>query len=285
MSRNLIKSNWAMVRGEETRIIDTNEMMIRKLESLKVVLHPEQDECFNDGFSEGLDAKQVATLLGENETDDYSDSNHINSGIIKAEPSQPEVDIEAMINDAKEEIDQMKKDALAEIERLKNDTYVKAKKAGYEDGFNEGNNKVKKMEQEIEIKSHQLDDAYEEKIKELEPIFIDTLTGIYEHIFRVEFKNRRDIILHLLINTISKIEGSRDFIVHVSKDDFPYVSMHKKQVATEAISPSSSIEIVEDVTLNKNECLIETDGGIFDCSVGTQLSELEKELKLLSYTK
>lgn len=289
-----------MAHGVETRVIDTNEMMIRRLESLKAILNPLQDEYFELGLPEGLDAEQVAALLGESELGEFTDNNFAEGNIgnvfqdgirttspsiIKAIPPQPTVDIEAMISDAQAEIEQMKSDALAKMEQLKNDTYTKAKKSGYEDGFHEGKRKAEAMQQEIEAKSLQLDNAYESKINELEPIFVDTLTGIYEHIFHVELKSHREIILHLLTNTISKIEGNRDFIIHVSKDDYPYVSMHKRQITTDTISANSSVEIIEDLTLNKNECLIETDGGIFDCGLGTQLTELEKELKLLSYTK
>ena len=48
---------------------------------------------------------------------------------------------------------------------------------------------------------------------------------------------------------------------------------------------ASLLEVVEDITLSKNQALIETDGGIYDCSLGTQLDELGKKLRLLSYEK
>ena len=46
-----------------------------------------------------------------------------------------------------------------------------------------------------------------------------------------------------------------------------------------------AVEVVEDATLGKNDCLIETENGIFDCGLGTQLAELRQKLKLLSYEK
>ena len=49
--------------------------------------------------------------------------------------------------------------------------------------------------------------------------------------------------------------------------------------------PGSVLEIVEDVSLGENDCMIETEGGIFDCGLGTELSELAQKLKLLSYTR
>ena len=59
----------------------------------------------------------------------------------------------------------------------------------------------------------------------------------------------------------------------------------QKKALLAGIAHAANVEIIEDVTLNEGECLIETGGGIFDCGLGTQLSGLEKELKLLSYVK
>ena len=43
------------------------------------------------------------------------------------------------------------------------------------------------------------------------------------------------------------------------------------------------VDMIEDVTLNRGECMIETGNGVFDCSLGTQLEALKDELMLLAY--
>ena len=95
----------------------------------------------------------------------------------------------------------------------------------------------------------------------------------------------REVLAYLISTTMHKIEGVRSFLIHVSKEDYPYVSMQKKQLTANALAPGSSVEVVEDATLGKNDCLIETENGIFDCGLGTQLAELRQKLKLLSYEK
>ena len=50
----------------------------------------------------------------------------------------------------------------------------------------------------------------------------------------------------------------------------------------EKVGESASIDIIEDPTLREGGCLIETDGGVFDCSVETELESLVKDLKALS---
>ena len=61
--------------------------------------------------------------------------------------------------------------------------------------------------------------------------------------------------------------------------------MQKKALTEGAVSGRGVVEIIEDVTLRKNECMIETDGGIFDCGLGTQLEGLTNKLKVLSFEK
>ena len=62
-------------------------------------------------------------------------------------------------------------------------------------------------------------------------------------------------------------------------------SMEKKKLEAALSSPSATLELVEDTTLSHNECMIETEGGIFDCGLGTQMRELQKRLRLLAYEK
>ena len=130
-----------------------------------------------------------------------------------------------------------------------------------------------------------MEDQYQQKLEELEPQMVDTITQVYEHIFHVDLQSNRDILTYLISNTLRKIDGERDFIIHVSKEDYPYVNMQKKQMLAGAVSANSNVEIIEDMTLAKNECMIETDSGIYDCGLGTQLEELRKKLMLLAWQK
>ncbi len=141
------------------------------------------------------------------------------------------------------------------------------------------------MKEELERERVRLEEEYSALIDELEPQFIDTITAVYNHIFQVELESERNILVHLIETTLRKVESSRTFIVHVSKDDYPYVNMQKKDLSEGAVGGRGVLEVVEDITLHKNECMIETDGGVFDCGLGTQLDELTKRLKLLSFSK
>lgn len=282
----LLKSSWVMVNPVDTRIIDSNalaEMKLKEL-SMKVAAELNEDIHFTDEFTQGIDAAQVEELVGEE---------NLEEEIPEISPSE-----EAM-HRAAEEIENMKQQAMAEIEQARQSLFEEAKQAGFQQGFDEGRqegyeqghqeglNSVQQQREQIfaeaSEKIAQIEHEYKTKVDELEPRFVDTLTGIYEHIFQVSLKNSRDLVVHLIGNTMKNLEGNSGYLVHVSKEDYPFVSMQKKEIVKGTSIQVESIDLIEDATLQKSECMIETGNGVFDCSLGTQLEALREELMLLSY--
>lgn len=282
---SVLKSGWVYMNPSETRVIDTNAMVESRLKELAIKLAAETDgdAGFTDGFVQGINAEQVASLIEE---DDEAQEEQISES-------------EAMLEQAKQDIESMRTQALAEIEEARVRIIEEAKTAGYEEGFAQGKkegydqghqdgwNSVaeerEKAKQEAALLREQLDNEYQKKIDELEPQFIETLTGIYEHIFHVSLKNQRDLVVYLIANTLRNLEGGSGYLIHVSKEDYPFVNMQKKELIEGTGILLDDIEVLEDATLGRSECMIETGNGVFDCSLGTQLEALNEELKLLSY--
>jgi flagellar assembly protein FliH len=42
------------------------------------------------------------------------------------------------------------------------------------------------------------------------------------------------------------------------------------------------IEVLEEASFEKNQCVIETDGAVFDCSLNVEMDNLIKKIKMLS---
>lgn len=286
LSRNLIKCGCAIQQNDNTKIIDTNEMFAKRLEILQSVLIQNdkqlidgaQGGSFNEPFQQGeffqgLEAERVEELLEEKETQEVFAT----------------VNKEEMLEEAKAEIEEMRRLALENLENEKELVFQQAKRQGneegYRDGFQQAIDELNLKEEQLRLDKKKLELDYQKKVEQLEPLFIQELNDIYQHVFKVDMSKHRDVIMHLLDNAISKIEGSKDFIIRISKDDFPFVSIHKKQLLAQMNSTGGTIEMIEDSTMQNGQCLIETEGGIYDCGIDTQLSELQKELSMLSYSK
>lgn len=282
MSSNLVKYHQVVLKDDDTRIIDTNELVAERLEQLRKVLlsapkEKNSDGSQNDLFTEGLNAKEVELLLGEEGAEGETEQGAYQG------PSTEE-----MIASAQEEIEAMKRQAMAEIEAMRQSTYEQASKNGYTDGFEQGSNLAKqelqKEEQRLLQKEQQLQKEYESQMQDMEAALMETLTGIYAHVFQINMEEEKQVLTYLINNTLHSIEGNRDFIVHLSKEDYPKIKGRKEELLT-GLGENATIEFIEDSFVAENGCLIETTSGIFDCGVDTQLKELNKQLRLLSYEK
>lgn len=279
----LLKASSFVMQNDDAIVIDSNERMAAKIEEIAHSLEQVEQEGFGDSFSEGIEAAQVATLLSE----DNGDSMVQPAGEQVYDGPSPE----ELIGQAEYEIQEMKERAEAEIaenrSRAMREATEEGHRQGYDQGYQEGlrqaalENDARKRE--LDERAHALQEEYERRLSEVEPTLIDTLTDIYAHIFDVDMSDYRNVIMHLIETTLHRVDGCDSYLVRVSKEDYPYVSMQKQSVLGKCVTSSARLEVVEDVTLTANECLIETDSGIYDCSVGTELKELKKQLMLLSY--
>lgn len=297
LSSNLLKQGYSFFLNgtEEKRIIDTNELAAKRLEDLRENLSRQavsmqaQGEEFAEGFVQGIEAVDVSALL------DTADEG---STVLKAEtlPGQAQggpdgahileeasAQAQEIVDDAKARAEQIVQEAREQAENLKKTAADEGRMNGYREGKQKAEAEAEGLKQRLLARETQLEEEYQDALSQMEPQLVDVITGIYEHIFHVELHSYRDMLVHLIESTLRKAEGNKDFLVHVSREDYSYVSMQKKQLQAVLAGNGVTLEVIEDVTLGKDECMIETEGGIFDCGLGTQLDQLRSKLLLLAY--
>ena len=308
LSNQILKTTtWQPIQLGETMKIDNNSKVDEKLQKM--------DEAFqtkfsagssSGGFQEGLSAEDISAMVDASQMLDDEDSSIIKFDAAKAE-EEAQARIQEMYDQAQAEIDQMKAETQEAYEKAQNEGFEEGRKAGYDDGLvtgkddgltqgheegfaqghEEGLQSVEDQRQELEAeyleKMDALESSYQKQLDEIEPRLMDTMTAVYEHVLKIDLKNNREMILHLINDCMKNVEGKTGFMIHVSKEDYPYVNMQKRDMVQGTGVDVDSVEMIEDASLHKNECMIETDGGVFDCSLGTQLDALRDELCMLAF--
>lgn len=284
MSSNVFKGGYSyIVKGQNTpsdkRIIDSNDLVASRLEMLSEILKQnQQPQGTADGFVQGLDAQEVSQLIGEEDINILKADNVNPDNVLQ----QAKDKASELISDAKKQADTIVAEAMEQAEMSKKNIMEEARMNGYREGMNRATKEIEDTKAALAKQRKELEESYEAKFESMESDLVTTITNIYQHIFNVELSSNREILVHLINTTLRKVEGGRNFIVHVSKEDYPLVSSQKKQLVA-AGSATNTVDVVEDLNLVKGECFIETDGGIFDCGLGTQLKQLSNTLRLLSY--
>jgi len=313
---NLVKFHQVNLQGEEARIINSNDRVAEKIaklsQNIQKTLDDDNSESFSEDFADGINAAQVSRLLDadageyseeyaegfsegtEEGFDPSADTNRndgfvggVSGNVIKAEPAYTGPSPEELLAEANEQVEAMLSEARQQAEELRQHAYEEASNQGYLDGVNkaqtEADERIAAIQAEFAEKEAHLIHVYQQKMEEVEPEMVNIITEVYEHVFEMKLADQRELILHLISNVLRKTESAGEYLIHISPEDHPFVSMQKDELLDLGGIQTANVELIEDITLKKNQCLIETENGIFDCSLGVELKELKKQLILLSY--
>lgn len=264
---NLIKSRYIAVSPEEKFVIDSNEKseefrLINFADKLKVhVVNTEVPEAL-EGFKPGIDAPVIETEEKESEEELRSR-------------------LEDMISKAEEEAALIRKIAEEESKANCRRLYDDSTRKGYEDGFKKGMEEALKKQKEYEELKKELAKEYEEKVAALEPEFAGIMAALIERVTGITVEGEKGVITHLIHRAILHGDNSKFYHIKVSKEDYQEVAAYKPNLE-EILNETIELDIALDKNLSKNQCMIDTETGMVNCSLDTQLENLKKDIMLLS---
>jgi len=184
-----------------------------------------------------------------------------------------EKEAEEIINDAREK-------RLAVFEEARKSGRDSGYKDGYEQGYSDGKLKAAGI---IERAEKTLAEAVEERkkiISSVEEEMVELIIKISSKVINREVKIDRGIIIGLVKQGLNEVNLSGDIKIHVSKRDYEIVSENSKEISAK-VKNGANIEFVKDLSLNRCDCIIETEYGSIECGLDSQFGELKKNLQFL----
>ena len=271
---NVIKAA-AVTYTQEIRTIDSNlrEGGFTRLAVEKRANVSEGE--VTEGFKPGIPG--IFSDQGGVEPEDVPEDLAAEFAAEKARLEQLKKEAEDVLSDAREEVKKLLAGAKVDAEEIR--------KQAYADGLRQGEQKAKekydsmKVGLEAEVKRQKED--YERQVSELEPAFAEILIKLLEKLTGVLLAEKQGIIAYLLEQAIRGIEPGMTYLVHVSAEDFPLANSKKGELLRD-LKEGAVLEIIEDRTMQKGQCIIETDSRIFDCGIDTQMKNLAGDLRLLA---
>jgi flagellar assembly protein FliH len=271
---NVIKAA-AVTYTQEIRTIDSN---LREGGFTRLAVEKRANVSggeVTEGFKPGIPG--IFSDQGGVEPEDVPEDLAAEFAAEKARLEQLKKEAEDVLSDAREEVKKLLAGAKVDAEEIR--------KQAYADGLRQGEQKAKekydsmKVGLEAEVKRQKED--YERQVSELEPTFAEILIKLLEKLTGVLLAEKQGIIAYLLEQAIRGIEPGMTYLVHVSAEDFPLANSKKGELLRD-LKEGAVLEIIEDRTMQKGQCIIETDSRIFDCGIDTQMKNLAGDLRLLA---
>lgn len=272
---NLLKRGTTAI--SEERIIDYNELIKLKLKNIA----NDRENHGNvdaDGFVNGLKADVVEQLLtGSDEDGETAQSQEDVNNQIAAALEEANEQAQTIRDEANEVLAQAHMEARKIIED--------AKRTGYEQGAQnareEYNAKADELARDYEAKKAQLEKEYNDMKASMEPELVETITEVFKKITYTVAEDNKDIIIGLINGVMKNTDISNEFIIKVSPEDYKFLVNNQGKIYC-SVSKEVTMDIVEDATMKKNQCIIESDTGVYDCSLDIELNNLIEDIKLLS---
>jgi len=189
--------------------------------------------------------------------------------------------IESMLAEAKEQIEHWWQDRreqdLQHYEQVRAEGY----KQGYDEGKTESEQEVREQWETALIEARSiLDSAYRTKeqiILEAEPFLVDLSAAIAEKIIGKQLTVSPEWSIDLIRRSLERRREQGVITLCVAPHQLSFVQAAREEL-TMAIDSQAELQIVPDVTVKDNGCVIRSAFGSIDARIDTQLSEIKHEL-------
>ena len=204
---------------------------------------------------------------------------------------EPQPTVEEILEEARQEAERILAEAGAKVAQMENEAshhaellYEQKRQEGYNLGVSQSQEELElqknKLQSEYQALGESLQSEYEEKLDALEHDLVDIMIQVFHKVFHIQFENKKQILLHLIKDTLLGIEGGKVFHIRVAESNFKFIESHVAEIK-EKIGNDVSIDVINDMLLDENDCMIETENGVYNCGIDMVLDNLEKDIRSL----
>ena len=198
--------------------------------------------------------------------------------IIKADA---EKEAEAVLQKARDDAQDIISKAHVEEENIKKDAYNKGLAEGKNDGYNSGREEIAHLVGRVHKIIESVMNRREEILRDTEQQIVDLVLLMTRKVVKVISENQKDVVLQNTLAALKKVKTRSNVTLRVNVDDLGLTTEHISEFV-KLVENIEGITVVEDSSIDKGGCIVETDFGAVDARIASQLTELENKILELS---
>lgn len=201
--------------------------------------------------------------------------------IIKSDAEQTASKI---IEDAKLEAERIIQEANVEKENIKATAHQDGYKEGHEQGFMEGQNEVNRLVERVHKIVESVMVRREEILCETEQQIVELVLLMTRKVVKIISENQKTVVLSNVLAALKKIRTRGNITLRVNTEDLKLTTAHVDEFI-KRIENVNGISVIEDSSVDRGGCIVETDFGAIDARISSQLAELESKIMEISPVK
>jgi flagellar assembly protein FliH len=186
-------------------------------------------------------------------------------------------EVKKIIDDAKKEASAVEQDALSKIKEIEREAQERGYKDGHEKGYKDGGQEVERLIERLHAIISKAIEKRNQIIEESETQVINMVLLIAKKVIKVISENQKNVVINNVMQALLKVKGSGDVVIRVNPDDLDLASSHIDSFL-KRLEQGRNISILEDTSVDRGGCVIETDFGQINARISSQLHEIEEKI-------
>jgi flagellar assembly protein FliH len=261
--------------AEEAEVVDeytgpTADDLRREAESFKAQWGKEKDAMIASAKAEAEGIVKAAESAAFEEVRRKSN---------QAQKVRQEADEEAarIVGDAERRVAELEATASSRLEAAEREAAKKGRDEGREEGYKEGVAEAERLVGRLHVILDRAMDKRAEILAETEAQVIELVLLVAKKVVKVISENQKSVVVQNISQALRKLKTKSDVIVRVNLADLQLATEHVKDFV-QMTENAKKMQIVEDSTVDRGGCVIETDFGEIDARISSQLHELEERI-------
>lgn len=187
------------------------------------------------------------------------------------------VEAEGILETARAEAESIRGEAESSADDIREESRKAGFAQGREEGYREGFAEAERVAEQLQ---RVLDKAIEKRtaiIEDSETQIIELVLMIARKVVKVISENQKNVVVNNVIQALRKLKTRGEVLVRVNLEDVELASDRIRDF-TRMVENVQSVTVVEDSTVDKGGCVIETDFGEIDARISSQLKEIEDKI-------
>ena len=176
------------------------------------------------------------------------------------------------------------KEMLIEVEQKVSDIETQARDRGYDagrnKGYDEGKEEVTRLVNSLNKIISATIERRNEIIRNVEKQLVMIVVLIARKVVKTISEHQKGVVMHNIREALLKVRGRTDVVIRVNIEDLGLTTEHKDEFM-KMVEDIRNVTILEDSTVDRGGCIIETDFGNIDARISSQFQEIEDRIKEL----
>lgn len=190
---------------------------------------------------------------------------------------EAEDEAKRIVEEAKKTAEELEAEIQSKVDKVEKEAFGKGHADGREEGFQEGRQEVERLVDTLQKIISAAIDKRNEIIQGSETQVINLVLLISKKVIKVISENQRNVVINNVVQALRKLKSRGDVVIRVNLDDVELTSDHINDFM-KMVENVKSVTVLEDSSVDRGGCIIETDFGQIDARISSQLHEIEEKI-------